>query len=223
MYMGPVGVVNAADPAAAYAEAIDLAGAHQSSYGREAAGVYAAAVAAAMVPGATAAAVIDACVDLAHDGTRAAIEAACSVTAPDWQSAIPLLRKAIEPFDTVGPEYRAPAMDARRPSRTKAIEELPVALGLVLLTGGSYREAVLGGVNYGRDADSIASMAGAITGALGGLDTVPAEWRRDVSAASKTDIETPGKVMAGLANELAAADAARAQARASAMARLTEQ
>jgi ADP-ribosylglycohydrolase len=223
MYMAPVGVVNAADPAAAYAEAIDVAGAHQSSYGREAAGVYAAAVAAAMTAGATAVDVVDACVDVAHDGTRAAIEAACSVTASDWQSAIPLLRKVIEPFDTVGPEYRAPAMDARRPSRTKAIEELPVALGLVLLTGGSYSEAVLGGVNYGRDADSIASMAGAITGALGGLDTVPAEWRRDVSAASKTDIETPGKVMAGLANELAAADAARAQARASAMARLTEQ
>jgi ADP-ribosylglycohydrolase len=223
MYMAPVGVVNAADPAAAYAEAIDVAGAHQSSYGREAAGVYAAAVAAAMTAGATAVDVVDACVDVAHDGTRAAIEAACSVTASDWQSAIPLLRKVIEPFDTVGPEYRAPAMDARRPSRTKAIEELPVALGLVLLTGGSYSEAVLGGVNYGRDADSIASMAGAITGALGGVDAVPAEWRRDVSAASRIDIEAPGRVMAGLAAELAAADATRARARESALTRLTDQ
>ncbi|HEY7049450.1 MAG TPA: ADP-ribosylglycohydrolase family protein, partial [Jatrophihabitantaceae bacterium] len=223
MYMAPVGVVNAADPAAAYTEAIDVAGAHQSSYGREAAGVYAAAVAAAMTAGATAADVIEACLDLAHDGTRAAIEAVCSVGAPDWKSAIPLLRRAIEPFDTVGPEYRAPALDARRPSRTKAIEELPVALGLVLLTGGSYSEAVLGGVNYGRDADSIASMAGAITGALGGVDAVPAEWRQGVSAASKTDIEAPGRVMATLAVELAATDAAQARARESAMARLAEQ
>ncbi|MGV9254669.1 ADP-ribosylglycohydrolase family protein, partial [Streptomyces sp. NPDC003697] len=47
MYMAPVGLVNAANPAAAYAEALDVAGAHQSSYGREAAGVQAAAVAAA--------------------------------------------------------------------------------------------------------------------------------------------------------------------------------
>ncbi len=53
MYMAPVGLVNAANPAAAYAEALDVAGAHQSSYGREAAGVFAAAVAAACVPGAT--------------------------------------------------------------------------------------------------------------------------------------------------------------------------
>ncbi|NEC73663.1 ADP-ribosylglycohydrolase family protein, partial [Streptomyces rochei] len=53
MYMAPVGLVNAANPAAAYAEALDVAGAHQSSYGREAAGVLAAAVAAACAPGAT--------------------------------------------------------------------------------------------------------------------------------------------------------------------------
>jgi len=54
MYMAPVGVANAGDPEGAYAEAIEIAGAHQSSYGREAAGVFAAAVAAAMAPGATA-------------------------------------------------------------------------------------------------------------------------------------------------------------------------
>ncbi len=51
MYMAPVGLVNAAHPAAAYAEALDVAGAHQSSYGREAAGVFAAAVAAACTRG----------------------------------------------------------------------------------------------------------------------------------------------------------------------------
>ena len=54
MYMAPVGMVNAGHPAGAYAEAWTSPGAHQSSYGREAAGVFAAAVAAACVPGATA-------------------------------------------------------------------------------------------------------------------------------------------------------------------------
>ncbi|MER7371025.1 ADP-ribosylglycohydrolase family protein, partial [Nonomuraea wenchangensis] len=77
MYVAPVGIVNAADPDAAYAEAIDLTGAHQSSYGREAAGVMAAAVAEAMRPGATADSVVAACLRLAKDGTRAAIEAVC--------------------------------------------------------------------------------------------------------------------------------------------------
>ena len=84
------------------------------------------------------------------------------------------LREAVAPFDTVGPDYRAMSMDARRPSRTKAIEELPVAFGLLLAHDGDYRGAVLGAVNYGRDSDSIAVMAGALAGALGGAAAVPA-------------------------------------------------
>jgi ADP-ribosylglycohydrolase len=211
MYMAPVGLVNAADPAAAYAEAIDIAGAHQSSYGREAAGVFAAAVAAAMAPGATASSAVEAAVALAKDGTRRAVEAVVEAAEglTDWEQAIPVLRKAIEPYDTVGPNYRELSMDARRPSRTKAIEELPVALGFVLVAEGEVRRAVLGGTNYGRDADSIASMAGAITGALQGRDGVPADWADRIATASKTDLVQPGRVMASVAVDLRDADARR--------------
>ncbi|MDX6241893.1 MAG: hypothetical protein QOG10_6717 [Kribbellaceae bacterium] len=211
MYVAPVGIANAGDPAGAYAEAIDLAGAHQSSYGREAAGVFAAAVAAAMVPGATAATAVAQALELAKDGTRAAVEAVAEAAAgiDDWEQAIPLLRKAIEPFDTVGPDYRDHSLDARRPSRTKAIEELPVALGFVLVSGGDVARAVLGGTNYGRDADSIASMAGAVTGALGGQAGVPGEWVAAIAEASRTDLIQPGRVMASVAKDLYAADARR--------------
>ncbi|MEV6283454.1 ADP-ribosylglycohydrolase family protein [Kribbella sp. NPDC051770] len=211
MYAAPIGIANAGDPAGAYAEAIDLAGAHQSSYGREAAGVFAAAVAAAMVPGATASGAVEAALDLAKDGTRLAVAAVAEVAEglDDWEQAIPLLRKAIEPFDTVGPDYRDQSLDARRPSRTKAIEELPVALGFVLVSGGDVRQAVLGGTNYGRDADSIASMAGAVTGALSGQAGVPEEWTTRIAEASKTDLVAPGLVMASVARDLRTADAER--------------
>ncbi|GAA1712147.1 ADP-ribosylglycohydrolase family protein [Kribbella yunnanensis] len=223
MYMAPVGIANAGDPEGAYAEAIDIAGAHQSSYGREAAGVFAAAVAAAMVPGATTATVIEATLALAKDGTRKAIqavaEAASGVT--DWEAAIPLLRKAIEPFDSVGPDYRDQSLDARRPSRTMAIEELPVALGFVMVAEGDVRRAVLGGTNYGRDADSIASMAGAITGALGGLSGVPEEWASEIAEASRTDLVRPGVLMASVARELHEADTRRWARRAEVLENLT--
>ncbi|WP_433005783.1 ADP-ribosylglycohydrolase family protein [Kribbella sp. CA-294648] len=223
MYVAPVGIANAGDPAGAYAEAIDLAGAHQSSYGREAAGVFAAAVAAAMMPGATASSVVSAALELAKDGTRSAVEAVAAAAdgLTDWESAIPVLRKAVEPFDTVGPEYRNQSLDARRPSRTKSIEELPVALGFVLVSGGNVREAVLGGTNYGRDADSIASMAGAITGALSGPDGVPGEWATVIAEASKTDLEAPGRVMASVALDLHEADARRFAHRSATLERLT--
>ncbi len=81
MYMAPVGLVNAANPAGAYAEALDVAGARQSSYGREAAGVFAAGVAAACAPQGDPDSVVAACLSLAKDGTRSAIEAVCEVAA----------------------------------------------------------------------------------------------------------------------------------------------
>jgi ADP-ribosylglycohydrolase len=215
MYMAPVGVVNAADPAGAYAEAVEVASAHQSSYGKEAAGVLAAAVAAAFLPGATPRSVVDEALLVAQDGTRAAVAAVASAAEgiSDWRDAIPRLRAAVEPFDTVGPRYRAPAMDARRPSRTKSIEELPVALGMVLVADGDYEAAVLGAVNYGRDADSIAGMAGAICGALGGGAAVRADWATAVAEASRTALEPAGETIAAVAREIFAKDAERVRRR----------
>jgi ADP-ribosylglycohydrolase len=86
MYAAPVGLVNAGDPRGAYAEAIDLTGAHQSSYGREAAGVFAAMVAASVAPGATLDDVVAAAFDVAHDGTAAALRAVVDAVA-GWTTA----------------------------------------------------------------------------------------------------------------------------------------
>ncbi|MFF8576782.1 ADP-ribosylglycohydrolase family protein [Streptomyces sp. NPDC015140] len=209
MYMAPVGLVNAAHPAGAYAEALDVAGAHQSSYGREAAGVFAAAVAAACAPGATPDSVVAACLALAKDGTRAAIEAVCDVAArySDFESALAPLREAVTPYDTVGPDYRAPSLGARRPSRLHAIEELPVALGMLIVSGGDCRHAVLGAVNYGRDCDSIATMAGALAGALG--SPVPQEWAKRVAEASRLDLWEPAATLSAVAREVFERDLAR--------------
>ena len=211
MYMAPVGIANAGSPLGAYTEAIDVAGAHQSSYGREAAGVYAACVAEAMRPGATVTSVIDVALALAKDGTRDAIDAVVTAASSlgEWRSSLAGIREAVAPFDTVGPNYRAPARDARIPSRTKSIEELPVALGMLVLAGGDYRETVLGAVNYGRDSDSIAVMGGSIAGALGGRAVVPDAWVSEISEASRMDITAPGAVMASVAKDVWRKDRAR--------------
>ncbi|MGY4993525.1 ADP-ribosylglycohydrolase family protein [Streptomyces sp. 900105245] len=209
MYMAPVGLVNAANPAAAYTEALDVAGAHQSSYGREAAGVFAAAVAAATAPDATPDSVVTACLSLARDGTRTAIEEVCEVARGyrDFESALGPLRTAVAPYDTVGPDYRAPSLGARRPSRLHSIEELPVALGMLLVSGGDYRHAVLGSVNYGRDCDSIATMAGALAGALG--SPVPEEWAKTVAEASRLDLWAPARTLTAVTREVFERDVQR--------------
>jgi ADP-ribosylglycohydrolase len=216
MYAAPIGIANAGSPAGAYAEAVDVAGAHQSSYGREAAGVYAACVAEAMRPGASVSSVVAVALALAKDGTRDAIEAVTAAASPldDWRTSLSAIRTAVEPFDTVGPNYRAPARDARIPSRTKSIEELPVALGMLVVARGDYRETVLGAVNYGRDSDSIAVMGGSIAGALGGRAVVPDEWVTAVSEASRMDVTATGPTMASVAKDVWAKDRERFAARA---------
>jgi ADP-ribosylglycohydrolase len=222
MYVAPVGIANAGDPDGAYAEALDLTAAHQSSYGREAAGVLAAAVAEAMRVEATPDSVVETCLRLAKDGTRTAIEIVADAAAKldGWRDGgLPELRRAFAPFDSVGELYASPGLNARIPSRLHSIEELPVAIGLLVATGGDYEETVLGGVNYGRDSDSIASMGGALAGALGSPPR--RDWVEDVSAASKIDVEEAGRTMARAAVEIFARDAERQEQRARAMAALT--
>lgn len=213
MYMAPVGIVNAGNPLRAYQEAIELAGAHQSSYGREAAGVFAAAVAEAMAPDASVNSIVEAALRVARDGTREAVKAVTDAarTVDDWENAIPVLRDAIRPFDTVGETYRQPHPDARRPSRTKAIEELPIAIGFVVACRGDYWNTVLGGVNYGRDSDSIASMGGAIAGALQGEHAIPAELAQKISQASRKDFLPVADDLATVAAEILNADTRESQ------------
>ena len=214
MYIAPVGIVNAANPRAAYAEAIDMTGAHQASYGREAAGVLAAAVAEALRPGASADSVVQTALAYAKDGTRDAIDAVCKVarTHDHWKTAGKELRNAVAPYDTLGDDYMKLKRDSRVPSRSKSIEELPIAIGYFLMADGRYVDSVLGCVNYGRDSDSIAAMAGAIAGALGGLSAIPVEWYTEVAEASHTDLLKPASDMMVVTQEIFVKDQQRARA-----------
>lgn len=215
IYMAPVGIVNAGDPEEAYREAVEIAGAHQSSYGREAAGVMAASVAEALRPGATVDSIIAVSTALAKDGTRNAIAAvvAAARECRNCEDAVPKIRDAIRPFDPIGEEYRRPSLDARRPSRTHSIEELPVALGMLVAGKGDWSESVFGSVNYGRDADSIASMTGAIAGALHGESAIPAEFRETVNRASRLSMLEIADDLSEVASEIFAADRKRWQDR----------
>jgi ADP-ribosylglycohydrolase len=215
MYIAPVGIANAGAPDSAYNEALDFTGAHQSSYGREAAGVLAAAVAEAMRPDATVDSVVAVALRLAKDATRSAIEAVVDAAAglEGWRDGgLETLRAAFAPFDSVGEIYAQPAQNARIPSRLHSIEEVPIALGLLVATRGDYTETMLGGVNYGRDSDSIASMGGAVAAALG--SPVPRAWIEEIGEASKLDLEEPGQTMAEVAEEIFVKDRERFELRA---------
>jgi len=211
MYMAPVGIVNAGNPDGAYKEAIEIAGAHQSSFGREAAGVFAAAVALAMQPGVSVDEIITTVIDLAHDGTKAALIEVNKVASEikDWRNSFATLRAAIAPFDSMSESYREPDLDARKPSRLNTIEELPIALAMLKITNSDFRNGVLAAINYGRDSDSIATMLGAISGAMNGRESIPSEWVTTVERESKRDFAALGMRMANLARAIAEKDVVR--------------
>jgi ADP-ribosylglycohydrolase len=61
-----------------------------------------------------------------------------------------------------------------------APEAVALAFGLFLAAKGDFTQAVLGAVNLGRDADTVAAIAGALCGALHGLEHIPEKFRRNV-------------------------------------------
>ena len=192
MYAAPVGIVNACDPVAAYREAIEIYGAHQHSYGLEAAGVMAACVAEAFRPDASVDSIIAAALSVAKEGTRAAIAAVveCARKQTDWKTAIGPLRDVMRPYDGAAEVFRnrGNGSDDWNPSRLRSIEEVPIALGFLVVSGGDFERSIFGGANYGRDCDSIAGMAGAIAGALHGVQTIRRSWLDQVQSANRVDL-----------------------------------
>lgn len=198
MYVAPIGVVNACDPRAAYDEAIAFAAGHQESYGLEAAGVFAAAVAAAFVPGTTIETIVETVLGLAKDGTRNAIadiaEAATKLKGKDHAEVVAAFHAAIAPYSPMGDDVNHTKARAGRltaayqPSRLGAIEELPLALGFALVNGGAFRASIEDGINSGRDTDSIGVMAGAILGAMHGESVIDAADRTTLDSANRFDL-----------------------------------
>lgn len=57
-----------------------------------------------------------------------------------------------------------------------APEAVGLALSAVLAGRGDFTISTLFAVNLGRDADTIAAMAGCVAGAISGVDDIPADW-----------------------------------------------
>lgn len=222
MYIAPVGAVNACDPDAAYAEAIAFAEGHQESYGLEAAGGFAAAIAAAFAPDATIEGIVETVIRLTKDGTQAAVtriaDEARRLRGKSHGEVSAAFHKAIAEFSSMGdaverrPETAGQPTAAYRPSRLGAIEELPIALGFALLNDGDFRNTILDGINSGRDTDSIGVMAGAVLGALHGDTVINPVEAAQLDRVNRLDLTASADAFTETITEIHAADAARQQA-----------
>ena len=202
-----VGVVHAGDPRGAYRTAFELAYL-SDGYGKDAAALHAAAVAAAFRPGATARSAIAEALAAGDAERRDGPYWAETVRTHPWarfegRPNHELVARALDLVERHQGDDAAQLRDALYPALlvspvgSDAAQTLAVAFAMLVRCDGGYRDAVIECVGYGRDNDSYATVAGAIAGALQGVAAVPAEWRAAVDAAN------PGLDLAGAAADLA--------------------
>lgn len=70
-----------------------------------------------------------------------------------------------------------------------APEAVSLALASVLWGKGDFAKTLLFAVNLGRDADTIAAMAGAVAGAISGYEKIPDKWKVAVTSVGGSCLE----------------------------------
>jgi ADP-ribosylglycohydrolase len=187
MMNGPVGLLCAGAPAEAFDAAYELAFI-TDGYAKHAAAAMAAAVAEAMRPRASVEHIVEAALSsLARHRER--------VEGPLWrgspkryapneravEAAVGIAREVHDVFAL--PAELSPVVE-RGPFFSEAAQSLAVPLAMLVAADGDLRLTILGCVNYGRDNDSYASIAGGLVGALHGAGAVPQEWIEPLLAAN---------------------------------------
>lgn len=163
----PIGLINACDPAGAAHDAADVGRLlfRATDVALTWAGVYDAAIAAAMMPAATVDTVIGMALSFANDAMKREIDRALDIVArlADYDA----VRAEFYTFyNGIGVMY----------AQSSAAETVSKALALFVLARADAKMGILYGVNFGRDTDCMAAMAGGLCGALSGIGTVPSEW-----------------------------------------------
>jgi ADP-ribosylglycohydrolase len=173
-----MGIINAGNPRQAALETYEVAGLIHHNFSRDGACSMAAAVAAAFSPGASVDSILQAAVEYlppcSADLMRGYIQTTLSLARST--GAYPVFRE----------RYYAERI-LQGIAMPDARETVPVALSLFYLAEGNPKQTILYGANFGRDADTIASMAGALSGALHGASHLPGDWVEKIRASGRRD------------------------------------
>lgn len=162
----PVGMVNACNPDQAAQDAYDLGRIKdvrgvKGNYALEVCAGLAAATAKAIEPGATVDSIISTALSyLSEEPLKEVVMGLnWAKNADSWKDLRPLYQE----------KYNGHRM-------SNAVEVLSGGLACFFLANGQPKDAIIYAVNMGRDTDCKAYIAGGLSGALRGIEAVPAEW-----------------------------------------------
>jgi ADP-ribosylglycohydrolase len=195
MRVAPAGLVHPGDAEAAVELAwLTSRPTHDTQVAAAAAGAVAAGVATALRPGAGVEEVAEACAlgaALGHGlGTRHGRTVALPRVSDRIELAVDEARAAASLDDALD------RVEAAVGTSMLAFESVPAAVGVFVAAGGHPIAAVTAGVRIGGDTDTIASMAGALAGALHGMRALEPDDRALVEQVAGEDA---GGLAAGLA------------------------
>ncbi|MFQ5762728.1 MAG: ADP-ribosylglycohydrolase family protein, partial [Candidatus Bathyarchaeia archaeon] len=71
--------------------------------------------------------------------------------------------------------------------QSQANEVVSKGLAVFAISRGDPKEAILTAVNFGRDTDCLAAVAGGLSGTLSGVKGIPEEWVAQVNEATRQD------------------------------------
>jgi len=186
-----LGIINAGDPRSAAMDVYDvgLVYAGEMTFALRWAALYDAAIAEALRPGATVESVLATAREYAlfrgqkgtpyagYDTILSEIDRALEIAAKhdDWAA----MRDEFYTLYYGGSHFVY--------SMAQANEVVAKGLAIFRFCRGDPRQAVLTAVNFGRDTDCLAAVAGGLAGALSGASTLDARWIELVNAATKAD------------------------------------
>lgn len=187
----PLGLINAGDPRGAADDTFTVGRvyASETAFALRWGALYNAAIAAACLPGATVESVLHTAQTFAtYRAEAGSLYALYDTVASEVQRALEIasqctdadsLRACFDQHYSGGAHFNY--------GMSQANEIVSKGLAIFALTRGNPKEAIITAVNFGRDTDCLAAVAGGLAGAFSGIAAIPAEWVAQVNAATAQD------------------------------------
>jgi ADP-ribosylglycohydrolase len=212
MMIAPVGIVNAADPGQAYQDGFNIASVTQDGVDRDAAATVAAGIAEAFSPGATVYDVIEAMLEHSTEIVYRGMDLALGLAeeSDTFDDFVALFYDELLDWTWPAVEWDREKFYRGEIFGASSRELFPATVGLLSLWDGDDPDRlIVEGANFGRDADTIASLLGNVAGALNGASEIRDEWIERCEEANEDFFEElhgdPAENFAAMASRLESA------------------
>ena len=187
----PIGLINAGDPRSAADDVYEFGQVYltRTSVALRWAALYCAAIAEACRPGATVESVVRTAREFAdYRGAQDQVFSSYDRVARELDRALELAERS-QSVGAVREEFSQIYTGGSYIvyGGSQANEVVAKGIAIFAFTRGNPKDAILAAVNFGRDTDCLAAVAGGLAGTLSGTDPLPPAWLKQVDEATQQD------------------------------------